>query len=247
MKKIKIIAPFILSGILLLTGCGASIPELTEEQNQLITEYAAGLLLKYDKNQHSMLVDTSIVENSDSSLESNSIEELIPETNSPEVDGNETIISDNEITMEEIQPIEMAPFLGLDGINITYTGYEVCDSYPGDLDEELFLSMDASNNKKLVVFSFDVTNISDKEKLADFLNVDSRYRFFINGGKQNNSLTTMLPNDLSTFHNMLQPNETKQLVLVIEVAPEITENITDISLVIKLSDNKQTYILQPQK
>ena len=31
-----------------LTGCGTTV-ELTEEENEIITEYAVNLLLKYDK------------------------------------------------------------------------------------------------------------------------------------------------------------------------------------------------------
>ncbi len=32
-----------------LSGCGlVTMPELTEEQTELVTEYAAGLILKYD-------------------------------------------------------------------------------------------------------------------------------------------------------------------------------------------------------
>ena len=31
-------------------GCGNKIPEMTEQQQELIVEYAAGTVLKYDKN-----------------------------------------------------------------------------------------------------------------------------------------------------------------------------------------------------
>ncbi len=32
-----------------MTGCGAEVPELTEEETETISEYAAGVLLKYDR------------------------------------------------------------------------------------------------------------------------------------------------------------------------------------------------------
>ena len=34
----------------MLTGCGKAIPEMTEEQHKLVVQYAADVLLKYDKN-----------------------------------------------------------------------------------------------------------------------------------------------------------------------------------------------------
>ena len=41
-----------------LTGCGfiPELPTLTEQQEKLITEYAAGLLLKYDNSYDSGLM-----------------------------------------------------------------------------------------------------------------------------------------------------------------------------------------------
>lgn len=54
----------ILCGItasLLMTGCGA-MPDLTQEETELISEYAVGVLLKYDKSHGSRLVDTSAYE-----------------------------------------------------------------------------------------------------------------------------------------------------------------------------------------
>ena len=44
---------------MLVTGCGAVVPDLTQEETDLISEYAVGVLLKYDKNHGSRLVDTS--------------------------------------------------------------------------------------------------------------------------------------------------------------------------------------------
>lgn len=247
MKKISKLIPCILGGMIFLNGCGASVPDLTEEQNQIVTEYAAGLLLKYDKNYHSMLVDTSLIEDSTVLEEEDVKEEALEEDAnvSNEDSGDEVAISENEVVVEVIEPVNIAEFLGLDGIAIDYKEFLVCDSYPGDLDEELFLAMDATENYKLVVFMFDVTNLLSEEKEVDLLSVDTRFRFYINDGKQNNSLATMLPDDLSTFKEILQPNETKKLVLVIEVPPEITENMTDISLVIKLANDSATILLQP--
>lgn len=51
-KKISLIMVFILS-VGLLEGCsvGDSV-DLTEEQNELVSEYAAGLLLKYEKGHN---------------------------------------------------------------------------------------------------------------------------------------------------------------------------------------------------
>ncbi|MCM1087931.1 MAG: hypothetical protein NC419_07215, partial [Muribaculaceae bacterium] len=61
MKKVSVL----LCGIgiaCILTGCGNTMPELTEEENDIITEYAVSLLLKYDKNYNSRLIDLAAYE-----------------------------------------------------------------------------------------------------------------------------------------------------------------------------------------
>ncbi|MDE6714798.1 MAG: hypothetical protein K2K20_13820 [Lachnospiraceae bacterium] len=39
-----------------LSGCGNAIPDMTEEQQSMVTEYAAQLLLKYDANYQSTIL-----------------------------------------------------------------------------------------------------------------------------------------------------------------------------------------------
>ena len=49
LRKNALSAALILGTGIALTGCGlVDMPELTEEQSALVTEYAAGLILKYD-------------------------------------------------------------------------------------------------------------------------------------------------------------------------------------------------------
>ena len=57
-KTAILLTGLILSATLLFAGC-ADYPDLTEEENEMVSEYAVSLLLKYDKDNHSRLVDTS--------------------------------------------------------------------------------------------------------------------------------------------------------------------------------------------
>ena len=47
--KRRLLAALIACGVFVTTGCGQVI-DLTDEENHLIAEYAAELLLKYDRN-----------------------------------------------------------------------------------------------------------------------------------------------------------------------------------------------------
>ena len=58
MKKVSVLVCGLMVA-LLTAGCG-EMPDLTQEETDLIAEYAAGILLKYDRDQVNRLVDTSI-------------------------------------------------------------------------------------------------------------------------------------------------------------------------------------------
>ena len=59
MKKAKIMCAAVMSGVFALTGCAGTIPDMTRKETRMIAEYAAELLLKYDKNYVSRVVDTT--------------------------------------------------------------------------------------------------------------------------------------------------------------------------------------------
>ena len=57
MKKAKVLLCGV-AAALLMTGCG-DMPDLTQDETELISEYAVGVLLKYDTGHGRRLVDTS--------------------------------------------------------------------------------------------------------------------------------------------------------------------------------------------
>lgn len=60
MKKIICAICVMTFFILTLAGCG-SIPDMTEEQEEMVSEYAVSLLLKYDSANHSRLVNVDSI------------------------------------------------------------------------------------------------------------------------------------------------------------------------------------------
>ena len=58
MKRVRcLLACLAVSLLFVLTGCGSSV-QVTDDENRMIAEYAANLLLKYDRNyQMSMVTD----------------------------------------------------------------------------------------------------------------------------------------------------------------------------------------------
>ena len=57
-KRFVVMISILLAASMTLSAC-VSLPDLSEEENEMVSEYAASLLLKYDSDNHSRLVDTS--------------------------------------------------------------------------------------------------------------------------------------------------------------------------------------------
>ena len=149
-----------------------------------------------------------------------------------------------EVTMPTAQEeitASMEDFFGLpEGVSITYEDYMVADSYPEDGVEDDYFALDASMGKKLLVLRFHLTNGSEQEETIDLLNTNSRYIITVNDSIRANALTTMLPNDMSTYAETLEPGQTQELVLLLEVNEDVAGAVQTIALRLKNASNEYT-------
>ena len=227
--------------MLSMTTCGNEIPDLTEEESQRIGEYAAVTLLKYDANNRSRLVDPEVVI---AKLEKEAAKETT-KASQEEGKAEETgSTGTTEVTMPTAQEeitASMEDFFGLpEGVSITYEDYMVADSYPEDGVEDDYFALDASMGKKLLVLRFHLTNGSEQEETIDLLNTNSRYIITVNDSIRANALTTMLPNDMSTYEETLEPGQLQGLVLLLEVNEDVADAVQTIALRLKNASNEYT-------
>lgn len=238
-KKITGIVMFIFIAAF-ATGCGNKIPEMTEQQQELIVEYAAGTVLKYDKNYESKLVELTLEENVES--EPAKEEEISASENEEVVNESEDVtVIDNTEAVTTVASIE--EFLQIDSVAITYTGYETYDMYPENNESsELFFFMNATQGNKLLVLKFNIENFSGAEKEVNIAQSNVRFKVVVDGVEKN-ALMTMLLNDLAYYNGVLAAGESTELVLICEVPVEQSENISSLALVLKNVDNEATISL----
>lgn len=223
-----------------MTACGNEIPDLTEEESQRVGEYAAVTLLKYDANNRSRLVDPEIVI---AKLEKDAAREARRQENAQtEEKPAESNTSEIEApAAQEDIAASLEDFFGLAaGVTLTYKDYQVADSYPEDGSADDYFALDASTGKKLLILNFELTNGTDQEENVDFLSTASRYIITVNDGTRGNALTTMLPNDMSTYVETMASGETQGLVLLLEVNEDMANGIQNISLRLKNASNEYT-------
>lgn len=228
---------------MLMTGCGVTMPNMSDEEADAIGEYAAILLLKYDANSRSRLVDLSqiaVLEES-KEVQEPSVEPQPEEPSSEEIsDMQNTPVTDISASgLETAGSLES--FLDLpEGMNIVCTGHELCQSYQGEANS--YFAMEASDGKELLILHFDLQNQSGVTQEVNLLSRNDNYRVSVNGSYSKTALTTMLVDDLSTYKKTLADGSTEKAVLVFEVEPERMGSVDSIAL--NLKNDLKTYTIQ---
>ena len=234
-----------------LTGC-ASLPELTKEQDQMVTEYAAGLLLKYDAENHSRLVDTSeFMEEYNAAVTAyedaknryyqalrEEEEKRIREMEAQKEANSQSTIIDLEEGDSAGGTVDapvvnynasIAEYLGLPGVSIEFGGVDLLDSYPEE-GEDFYMSMEATPGTKLMVVYFNVINNSGSDIDVDIMNKKAAFRFVVNGDLNVKKLETLLEDDLSTFKGTLTSGQNVRCVLVTEIPEDISVNSLNMTM-----------------
>lgn len=232
----------VLAMMLLLTGCGANYPELSAEEEVMVGEYAAKLLLKYDANNRSRLVTREEIEDEEIIIEETeeveekqelTVEEQEPET--PVVENTDAPAMNMIASPEEFY--ELA-----EGISIDYQGMEVCASYPAEGEADSYFALDATEGKSLLVMKFKIENHSQNEQHVDLLGQNVLFRITVNGGYVRNTLTTMLLDDMSTYVADVAAGESVDVVLLAEVDNDVINSIS--TLLLNLKNDLKTCTIQ---
>lgn len=242
MKRKVCLGGALLMVSLLFTGCSNEIPELSEEQQEQIVEYAAGIVRKYDQNQSIKL--KSLEETQQVVQAKLEAQKALDELMAQQAKEESSLQPDPDVTVVDTpQTIEatMESALKADGISITYAGYDIKDFYPDTADGMYFL-MDATAGNKLLVIKFTVQNNSGADAMLDVVGTGSRFRVKVNG-ETKNALTTMLLNDLANYQGTIPAGDSEELVVVCEIPESQAGSIESLGLHIKNADGTATISL----
>ncbi len=209
----------------LITGCSSVVSDMTEEQVDIAAEYAADLLLKYDKNYSDKYSEIETT----TPAPTFAPEEVY--TKKPDSNGNNSEKNNGEPsttgsdTKQELSSIHS--ILGLNGVEVVPTGFRVVDSYPdGDAGEALFV-MKPTKDYKLLIVSVKVTNISDKNQKINIMKDKPKFKAMLGQGEVMNAQITLLLDGFNTFEGVIKKGESQNMVLVYQTK---TTDIKDLSL-----------------
>lgn len=242
MKKGKVLGLLAMSAVL-LTGCVDSMPELTAEQSDIIAEYAAGLLLKYSSNYDYKIASEEEVaaamaakqEVPEPETEQETVTDMEQQTEDETGQGTpssetQQTESETESGTEQIQfvaDLDFAAELGIDDLIIRYQSFELCSSYP---QNNSGFSVSAAQGKKLLVMHFDLEGLPEEDVDCNLFDYDIKMRVNVNNTASAAVLSTMIPNDLASYMDVVKAGEIVDVVAVAEIDDMTEEEIQTLTL-----------------
>ena len=266
MKKVTAICCICLS-ICLLSGCGKVI-ELTEEENYMVAEYAAELLLKYDRNidlrYYSEKVTSTTAEAIDETTAEEPSTEITEETTTTKAaednsgDDNTTqsdssVVTPDEMPEEDVSAsdissnvrdssYDIADFAGVDTVSIKYAYYMLVDQYPSVDHDGVAITIDAPSGYKLLVLKFNMENKTGDDQYVDMFSKELEYSIIVDGNKKAKQMLTILIDDLYTYQGTVDGNMFEEVVLLFQVSDSVAENIQSLKLQVTDSNNNDVVI-----
>lgn len=239
MKKVSVFLCSVAAAFL-MTGCG-EMPDLTEAETELISEYAVGVLLKHDRIHSNRLVDIAEEEEEEPAEVPEESAEEPEEQPEPEEDAAAVSADQDEDVQFALSSIEQ--YYGIQNIAISYTGYETAASYPPQTEEDApYFSMDATPGTDLLVLKFNAQNLTGEDQALNMLEYGARFRVSVSGEPSKGALATMLVNDMQTYDGVIPANAAVEMVTIVEV-PQGT-SVGSIDMILRGGEEDGTLHLQ---
>ena len=154
----------LLSCSIFMTGCGfVDIPDLSDEQTELISEYAVNLLLKHAQGSNERILSAEEVQKAESEAaaeekaHANEKAGVNSKNSAKQNKENADTSSKNSSDGAAVTDTSISDFFGIQGVDIEFRDFDVCSSYPDDLSED-----DSESQSALADSSDTDETISDK-------------------------------------------------------------------------------------
>ena len=257
-----IVSGVFMSIIVCATGC-TKVIELTDKENQLIAEYAAELLLKYDK-YYKQKYDDADIEEATTQEELTSSEEVTTQTTEQEQTTTQATTqetteqagntseapetSEQEITESVTATVDsdfdIAAFVGEDKISVRYAYYMLVDRYPSYDQDGMYIEIEAPKGYQLLVLKFNVENKTNEQQAINLYGKDIDYNIIVNNSRKTKQMFTILMDDLYTYEKTIDASSREEVVLLYTLSDSVAESLSDLKLQVEYGDTNAVMQLQ---
>ena len=216
MKKRIWIAAVAAASLITLNGCLAETYPLTEEEQNIIAEYAAGVLLRSDATYTQALLTPTPLPNPSPKLTK------APTPTPAEKNDGKGSASKGDSEVKENSSLNDVS--GLEGLLVEYDSYEVVDQ----IKETGGYVVPFESGKKLVKLKFTLTNTAGIDQVFDFSKQNINYQLDC---KENSFITPMitaLSGDMLYMKATLAPGESCDGYVIFRIPEKAESKINNV-------------------
>ncbi|MBO5246918.1 MAG: DUF4352 domain-containing protein [Eubacterium sp.] len=236
-KKACVMGSLVVSTMLLLTGCGEEPYELQDNERDIIVNYAAHIVSKYNTKQPEGYRFVYVPEEDPYLTEEEDIEdaETTEEAKENSTDDTENQTDANEgseegAASEEQETVSLTEALGLKHIQAIYTGAELTDQYDTVIPSE---------GNQLLVVHVALQNDTSKERKCDVLALLPMFHLTINGETETTSELTILEKNLGTWEGKIPAGASEDTVILFQVKEGIVAEIKQLDMDVIVDESVQ--------
>ena len=218
------IAFLLLTLFLMLSLCGCvNGPDISEEQSDLVAEYAAGVLLRYSNQYDRRLITKEQIEkeNQKKNADSTAAPETTaaPSATPTPVPSSENEPVPNDSGMEEQsteQPtVPLNEIYRIEGLNFSYQSYRFCKKYNSQIKAE--------DGQTLLVVEFNVKNQSGKKKKVSLGKKKIAYKLMVDNSEYQPSISILENMGLTYLDTTIPAGKSENAVLIFRMSEERKE------------------------
>lgn len=222
MKKRMQFLTILLASTVVLGGCGTSLYELTDDEEDLIVSAAAQAVAKHNIFQMDGITDVE----PETQMQENTTEQ---DTQQVQEETNTNTNTGGTKTDTQTKEIALSDLLGKN-LKVSYKGYSTASSY----QEGDYFSVNAASGKTLIIMNINVKNTGKKNTKIDMLSKDVTFYGCFNGTDRMVEKKILSTKNLSTYQGKIKQGKSIKTVLVFEVSKKQADEISTQDLQVEM-------------
>ena len=224
MKKRMQFLTILLASTVVLGGCGTSLYELTDDEEDLIVSAAAQAVAKHNIFQMDGITD--VEPETEPQMQENTTEQ---DTQQVQEETNTNTHTGGTKTDTQTKEIALSDLLGKN-LKASYKGYSTASSY----QEGDYFSVNATSGKTLIIMNINVKNTGKKSIKIDMLSKDVTFYGCFNGTDRIVEKKILSTKNLSTYQGKIKPGKSIKTVLAFEVSKKQADEISTQDLQVEM-------------
>lgn len=210
---------------LLLGGCGTPLYELTDDEENLIVQYAAYALAKHNIYQKDGMSDARLTEEEQeeqTNTEGTKTQEQTAETGASTT--GDTSLSYEEISLEETIEQE-------ESLSVSYEGCKIQDNYK----EGTYFVLNPDSGNKMLVMNFTMKNKGKQKVELNTISLDNTFYASVDGRPPVKETVSFGVQSLSSFEGTIAAGKSAKAVLIFQIPEELAEEQPNVRLMVSLN------------